>query len=343
MISFSCWSFNNSFTIEEIASKILTSPDRQVTNTYSIQFSKIIDFSQTDIPTLNILDKNIKYIYFKLSPLNINPTIVSDMDVVIYEFENNIFVNAFRGYSTAHKLLRQYFTKDTWGELQDRKPAIDEDLLYWMFKSFIDKSSRSPLDSDNSLYVTSLKRYMGITKDQGNTLTGEGDRITEILGTLAFLLNNDLKLLKTKVIYNIGGQSKVHHALVLEIQLKGTIKFDINYYQGDFKNLSIDKLKVAASILITKVIIPIIIKSYQESIINAEWSKSLKRDFIKRIGEEIKERVDTEIEKLNKSIPKVSQSQIATNIGDCVCGDEVAQTIDLESEEIDIDYIDINE
>ncbi|MCC0693026.1 hypothetical protein [Clostridioides sp. ZZV14-6387] len=341
LVSFSCWTLNNKLTIEQIAERILDTPNRQISDNYSINFSKILDFDKDNVTVLSILDKEIKCIFFKLSPVSTEQHSLTDIDVLIYEFNNDVYINAFRGHQTSQKLLKQYFNKDTWGELQNQRPDIGEDLLYWMFKSFLDKSPKSPLDSGKSLYLTSLKRYRGSTKDLGNTLTGEGDRITKILGTLAFLLNNNLKLLKNKVTYSIGG---IFHSLVLEIQLTGTIRFDQNYYTGDFKRLgNLEKLNAAISILIIKIIIPIIVQSYQESIINAEWSPALKRDFIKRIAEDIKERVDIEIEKLDKSIPKLAPEEVDVNKIQNLSMDEVATDLLPINNELDMDDIDMDE
>lgn len=127
------------------------------------------------------------------------------------------------------------------------------------------------------MYLNSLKRYKGVTKDQGNTLTGEGDRISDILGTLTFLLDNDdLKLLKAQMVYKTAD---AFHSLVFELKLTGTLKFDSSFYRGDF-SFTNEKLMIALSILITDVIMPIIISSYQSAIANAKWSALIKRDFI---------------------------------------------------------------
>lgn len=305
MISFSTWSFNNDYTFEDIIHKINKENTRRVSDRLTISSTNILNCDNNNYLSLNILGKNTKCIFVKLLPNDLNQS-VSDIDVLIYEFDNKIRINAFRGFSTANKILRQFFTEASWGKINPEKSDVNEDLLYWMFKLIIDKSTNTPLEPDNKLYINSLKRYRGSSKDQGNNFTGEGDRISDILGTLAFLLDNDVKLLKTRIIYHTPD---VFHSLVLEIKLTGTLKFDTNYYDGQFKSLNnTSELTIALSILITEFIIPILIDSYKYAITNHKWNPSLKRDFIERIGDKIKERVDNEIHKVTKSIQQISMS-----------------------------------
>ncbi|WP_322395689.1 hypothetical protein, partial [Clostridium perfringens] len=157
--------------------------------------------------------------------------------------------------------------------------------LYWMYKLNIENSTRDSVDSGNTLYIHSLKRYTGSSKDQGNTLTGEGDRISDILGTWAFLLDNDVKLLKARIIYH---KPNALHSLIMQIQLTGTLKFDLASYNGPFQYLNDNnKLMSASSILITEFIIPLLINSYQEALNNYTWCPPVKLDFIDRISRKI--------------------------------------------------------
>lgn len=315
MISFSKWSFCNTYTLANIIDKILLEPEVSISDKLKITSSFIdgtIENPHSNIKEMKIVDKDIKYIHIKLTPEGLDSNSIPDMDVLIYELDNSLKIIAFRGFTTANKILKYFFRNISWGGISSQKPDINEDLLYWMFKLIIEKSTKDSLDENNTLYIHSLKRYRGSSKDQGNTLTGEGDRISDILGTWAFLLDNDVKLLKTRIIYK---NSQIPHSLIIQIQLTGTLKFDISSYSGDFTNLYSDEneLIVASSILITEFIIPLLIDSYQNALKDSSWCPPVKLDFIDRISRKIIDRVKNEVVYLKQTIQQTSLNTTTRN------------------------------
>lgn len=110
MISFSTWSFNNDYTFEDIIHKINKENTRRVSDRLTISSTNILNCDNNNYLSLNILGKNTKCIFVKLLPNDLNQS-VSDIDVLIYEFDNKIRINAFRGFSTANKILRQFLQK----------------------------------------------------------------------------------------------------------------------------------------------------------------------------------------------------------------------------------------
>ncbi|MEW9079904.1 hypothetical protein [Terrisporobacter glycolicus] len=334
MISFSKWSFSNAYTLENIIDKICDEPEVSISDKLKITSSFINSNAGTqysNIKNLNIVDKDIRYIYIKLTPEGLDSNSIPDMDILIYELDNDLKIIAFRGFTTANKILKYFFKNISWGSILSQKPDINEDLLYWMFKLIIEKSTKDSLDENNILYIHSLKRYRGSSKDQGNTLTGEGDRISDILGTWAFLLDNDVKLLKTRIIYK---SCIVPHSLIMQIQLTGTLKFDINSYSGEFVNLYDDetKLIIASSILITEFIMPLLINSYQNALNDSSWCPPVKLDFIDRISRKIIDRVSDEVIHLKQAIQQISVpvNAITENITENDINDDINDDLDID-------------
>lgn len=333
MVTFSCWTFNENHSLDDIAQEISSNTQKYISTDCSLTISTINGFDISTPNSINVLDKDINFLFFTLCVNYSNQSQNQDMDVLIYEFEGSIKINAFRGQKTAHKYLKLYFCDDFLGKPIDDKPEISEDLLYWIFKSFID-TPRSPLYHSNCLYIKSLKRYRGVTKDQNNTLMGEGDRISDILGTLAFLLDNDdLKMLRPKITYT---DQNSNHTLLIDVRLTGTLKFDMSHYSGNFVfDDNLNKLKIILSIFYSRIILPIIVSSYKKARIDDIWSPILKRDFIIRIGDKIKTRVDIELQKLNNEIENEKEKEIAFN--------NSFATYPNPSDDYDLDYDDVDD
>ena len=347
MISFSIWSFDKKgYTLEDIEEKIKAESNRIISDKLSI-VSSFIDIESyenakddSNIKNITVFDKNVKYILIKLTPEEIDSNSTPEMDVLIYEFDNIIKIIAYRGFNTANKILKQFFKKTSWGNISSERLNVNEDLLYWMFKLNIEKSTRDSVDKDNTLYIHSLKRYIGSSKDQGNTLTGEGDRISDILGTWAFLLDNDVKLLKARIIYN---KPDTFHSLIMQIQLTGTLKFDLASYSGAFQELKDNnELMSVLSILITEFIMPILIDSYQEALNSNTWCPPVKLDFIDRISRKIIDRVNEEVSNLRKTVQQTAISDnslinestndkdINLGIIDCCENEDINDDLDID-------------
>lgn len=102
---------------------------------------------------------------------------------------------------------------------------------------------------------------MGKTKDNLNAVRGEGNRISTILGTLAFLFNSEqLKALRPQIQYE-------NESMLLEVTLTGTFKLWNNFYRGRvFRTLNGKEKENALIIYAFLIILPLIVESYNESI-----------------------------------------------------------------------------
>lgn len=335
MIKTSYWKFSKTLNLDNAIELINSKLEKDISDQYKIVIKPIMN--TTDDMSINkksfkISETDIEYVFFRLSYIvKATGVIESDTDIVIY-YDDILRMNVHRGRQNVKKYINNYFDEDKWGKIIDDMPGVSEDLLYWVFKSYID-NPRTALSNDNKLFLSSLKGYRGVTKDQNNSLRGDGDRISEILGTLAFLLNNDLKMLRPKVTYIVGDEK---HNVLMDIRLTGTIMFEISDYKGFFNGKDEkEELPCILSILCSRHIIPKFISSYNYAIESKSWSSVLKRDFLKRIGEEIKTRVDIELEKLDKEIVgDNTQLEIV---------ERVALDVDSELDEIELDEIELDE
>lgn len=263
-------------------------------------------------------------------------------DFIIYELNSNVYALGSAGINRVKALLKDAFELQS-DEMITEDFKISEDILYWIFKRFIDTPAESLLN-DEQLHVTSLESYVGKTRDKVNAMRGEGDGISVILGTLAFLFNNEeLKSIRPTIQY---GNEK----LLIEIGLTGTFKLWGNSYRGrEFRQQEGKRKELMLALYVNLVIIPLLVRSYHENLKNETWSKHLKIDFIKRLGERITREVASvldRIEKVPENPPvdfgelKHTQSELALDDVRELIDDEEILPIDDESEESDKNLLD---
>ena len=298
MIAFSCWYFEKEFTIEEIKEKIENNREKMSTSYSNITMEPAIS-DDFEIEELNYLGKQYKYLI-----LNLKLDEVKETQLIIFSVNGQIFINVLRGKNLVPKIIKEYFDNTNWGSIKERIFNIDEDFLYWIFKSYID-TREIPIVEDKEIYVTGLKSYKGVVRDLGTSLKGHGERICDILSTLAFLLNDDeLKMVAPKLTY-VTYEADEKNSIHFSIYLTGTIRFDISDYDGDLMDhekygIEYNKMQFILSILISDYLLPQIIKGYKTARKDDYWNPSIKRDFLRRVGIEIRRRVDNEIIKLEE-------------------------------------------
>jgi hypothetical protein len=215
-------------------------------------------------------------------------------NILLLEHQQEIFCLVFKGSTNAKRLVRDIFPQETWGIIDDVNVGLTEDLFYWIFKRHIDLHGES-LSRYHQIYVTALESFMGKTRDNVNAMRGEGNRISTILGTLAFLFNNEnLKAVRPQIYYN-------NNSTLLEVNLTGTYKVWEGACNGRLYNIFAGERKnIAVVINIFVTLLPLLINCYRESVRNNEWSPQLKLDFIKRLGQQIKDRVEEELQRIEE-------------------------------------------
>ncbi|MFJ5622932.1 hypothetical protein ACIQD3_09375 [Peribacillus loiseleuriae] len=315
MKSFSIFNFHNfdnlAIFIETLPASIAISRDLVGLENESLQsgIRNIDGFNYNEHENIQVENEHIQYIFFegfterarkpeywyiendrlKDREERINPI---QTNFVVFSHDNNIFAIVFAGINRGKALIKDIFPAETWGNVEPVIPHLNEDLLYWIFKRHIDLPDES-LSREHQVFVTALESYMGKTRDNVNALRGEGSRISTILGTLAFLFNNEnLKAVRPQIQY--GNES-----VLIELSLTGTFKFWVNAYRGIWtRNLTGDRKQNAVAIYIFVKIIPLLIECYNENLRNNEWSPQLKVDFLRRLGTMIRDRVNTELARI---------------------------------------------
>lgn len=307
MEKMSFWIFNESKNIDQYIYILNNDRLDYVKKGDKDKIVSLTNNKEIEKKAVNLLNKEIEYCFFKLRTNDCEKEIFTD--ILIYTInESKVKMNVFRGKTNTRKAIGVYFNKSIWGELgefKENRLGINEDLLFWMFKMYIDTRDVSLSDNDE-IYINALRGYSGVTKDNNNKIRGEGERISEILGTLAFLLNDEpLKMLRSKIHFKDRTQN---HDILLELKMSGTIKMDSKSYKGSLLKVYNDtELVSILSILCSEIIVPKLIQSHRDALASDRWGISLKKEFLQKIGEEIQNRVDLELKRISDEPDKYQQ------------------------------------
>lgn len=316
MMSFSIFRFHNYVSLDGFIETLRGNREviRNVrgweTDALRSEVREVNGFNLFEHETIQIENDPIQYIFFEAYTerkknqeywYNPNGSLKEDREerinsyqsyVLIFQLNESIYGIVFSGINRAKAIVKDTFTNETWGNVEPVEIEVTEDLLYWIFKRYID-TPRESLSTNDQVFVTALESYMGKTRDNVNAMRGEGSRISTILGTLAFLFNNEnLKAIRPAIQY---GNERV----LLEIGLTGTFKTWSKSYRGQhFRALTGQRKENAIAIFIFSKIIPLLIACYEENKRHNQWSPQLKVDFVRRLGTMIRDKVDSVLENI---------------------------------------------
>ena len=214
---------------------------------------------------------------------------------------------------TASMIMNVFFSeKEIWGTRSRNHISITDDMFYWLFKRF--KSyNEEELSPSSDLFITGLEGYMAKTREDRNVFRGVGHRVGAMLGTLAYLLSyHELRSLKPEL---------QHDSQIFKLEISSQNSFTIldGGYDGrlnyTFSGRDFEKMNNII-IYIDLYIIPKLISAYKENIEQNLWSRQFKLDFLKDIGEEISERVNAEVEKIQREIDELENCDEDDNLDD---------------------------
>ncbi|OMD83450.1 hypothetical protein BSK49_24505 [Paenibacillus odorifer] len=212
---------------------------------------------------------------------------VTRANCIFFELNAQIFCAILLSPGPKFKrIVKDLLPQNIWGETIMFPPEFQmpDDLLYWLLNKFINGGRR--LGNTPLVFIREWLGFHGTTQDNTHRLTGEGEQISAILGTLAFLFMNDpLKALSLDIQYE-------DERLTTHYGINGNCKIDESEYQGVIANRYIDMDRQALLILlIYKKIIPSIVGYYDQSCDHGEWNEGLRREFTEGIGQTIIQRI----------------------------------------------------
>ncbi|MDQ0150027.1 hypothetical protein ACFO6R_08420 [Eubacterium multiforme] len=317
MIKFSNWYFKDFTEIDDVINVLNRNKEHIIKMDWDERDLKnaIINIDGFDINSkreIEVDGEKIEHIYFRVR-IEYAKKIWSKDDsledrmnwfeenILIYKDKTKIKLIILSSKTHASSIIKKFFKESIWGEIIEDN-NIDKDLLYWMFYR-LREYKNDELMNGCKLYLTGLVSYMGKSKDEINAIRGQGVRVGALLGTLAFIFNDDnLKALKPEIQYK-------DHILVSELKFNNGNKISDANYVGSLMRYNDDEKVIALTILMCRKILPTIVEAYNESKVRGEWTAHVKLSFLRNIGNVIDENVQAQLKKIQDEIKELENSE----------------------------------
>ena len=249
----------------------------------------------TDNKTIKLNGKDIKfnyitYAYDQVDTTNENKTARKDGFIIVYStgYDVNYIIDQ---NSYAMKLLRKLLSYNGRNELERGNFDFSNDFFSWLIYRVYNKNCNIEvfLEKEKKLTVDTIKGIKGDTLDLQTQVTASGEAVMNIISTLAFLLEsrnfNQIKL-------DLNYTDHSNESLALQ---KGTVNVLMNEYSGIFEDDTPEEKIAKAYLLIYLEILPILFQEYYTDIGNDVWNEEVYKQFLKSVGETIREKIDNRI------------------------------------------------
>lgn len=249
----------------------------------------------TDNKTIKLNGKDIKfnyitYAYDQVDTTNENKTARKDGFIIVYStgYDVNYIIDQ---NSYAMKLLRKLLSYNGRNELERGNFDFSNDFFSWLIYRVYNKNCNIEVffEKEKKLTVDTIKGIKGDTLDLQTQVTASGEAVMNIISTLAFLLESR-NFNQIKLDLNYTDHSNVSLALQ-----KGTVNVLMNEYSGIFEDDTPEEKIAKAYLLIYLEILPILFQEYYTDIGNDVWNEEVYKQFLKSVGETIREKIDNRI------------------------------------------------
>lgn len=256
--------------------------------------SKMFDVNQT----ISLNGKNIEYNYIKFS---YNQTTLGDIPVedrvvtregfiIVYTSASGIYYIIDQN-SSAQKLLRKLLSYNKKNEIERHSFDFSNDFLIWLiFRVYNSNYNIEISPDDKALKLDAIKGFKGDTEDLQTKVSASGETVMNIISTLSFLLESS-NLNQVKLDLNYTGHANI--SLVLQ---KGTVNALLEDYSGSFEHEDVAEQRIAKLYLTVYLeILPLLFQEYYMDMGNDLWNKEVYIQFMKNVGETLKEKIKNKI------------------------------------------------
>lgn len=215
---------------------------------------------------------------------------VTKVNTMFFQINNSVYAAPVMSPSTnLNTYCSDLFPGEIWGEIvKDPNDFwLSKDFYYWLLNSFTRNNGRiTP-----TVRITSWTGFQGVTQDAIHKLAGEGDHISAILGTMAFLFMDDpFKSLSVVIQYE-------NERVPVLLGSAGNLEIYEFEYEGRFANAyGGEQLKVLLTIMMYTKILPHLFDAYNTARATGLWNDQIKEQFRQWIGDAIISRVSDELQ-----------------------------------------------
>lgn len=307
-MAFSKWTDNTDNSMEDILTNILNyhewfQPEKDPQTNENLDYNIEKVFEENKQITLNntIISYNyLKFEYERIRPGEEDNTMKSTRvysitgNIVIYtDGTKTQYIINRSGNSNTLTMLRKINNYNGKLEITEHPFKITDDIIIWMIYKVLNAQSES-LVEDCHLILQKIIGFKGSTNDRLAEVKGTGNKILNLLSTLAFLFENEnVSNIKPKIEYE-------REIIDISMDLNGSVDIDLENYIGQYV-YDIEEEKNAKVILTVFLeVIPKILTAYHLDIENKEWSVEKKITFFNSIGSSILAKIQEKTNKIKK-------------------------------------------
>ncbi|MCU5582468.1 hypothetical protein OCF65_18700 [Bacillus toyonensis] len=302
-MTLSRWTDNSKKTMEEILENMLnyenwidTEKDPKTGEDLRFQITKV--FGENQKITINnheITYNYISYEYEKVRPSEEDNDMrssriysISGYIIIYTDGTNTQYITNRSGNDGTKTILRKLNNYNKKLEIMPNLFRISEDIFTWMIYRVLNYSETS-LEDDSHLLLKKIIGFKGSTQDRLAEVKGTGNKIMNLLSTLAFLFENEqVSFINPRIEYQ-------NETIEVSLDLNGTIDIDFESYVGDYLMRTEYERYSIVTLTTFLEIIPKILTSYHNDKDNGDWSLDKKVQFFTGIGESIQEKINEKI------------------------------------------------
>lgn len=297
---YSRWTDVSGKNMEEILDNIMDyktwySEDEDPYDSSKLKYDVEKVFSENQSIELNgsqVQFNMIKYEYEKLRPgaanQSMRTTRIQNLSgtVVIYSDGETTQYIINRAYtSNTLSTLRKINNYSKKSLITEDRYNVSEDFFMWMIYKFLDRPGQA-LDESGEIIIESIIGFKGQTDDELAEMSGNGNKIMNLISSLLFLFENESVFqLKTKIRWK---QENSIEYLELYLNSNNTIDTDVDKYTGQYI-LQDEGTRIAKTLLMISLeVIPKMMAVYTTEKDDGTWSERKKKQFfVKMVGEKI--------------------------------------------------------
>ncbi len=196
--------------------------------------------------------------------------------------------------TSALKLLRKLLSYTGKNEIEMNSFNFTNDFFMWLiYRVYYNNAAIEISPTDKNLRIDAIKGFKGSTEDLQTKVSATGETVMNIISTLSFLLESS-KLNQIKLDVACRGHTNI--SLILK---KQTVSISLPDYSGTFESERSEELQISKLyLMIYMEILPMLIQEYNTDIANKLWSKVVNIEFMKDIGEKLREEIQVKISSL---------------------------------------------
>lgn len=204
-------------------------------------------------------------------------------NIVIYSDGVTVqyLINRARG-AVALSLLRKLNSSDKNKVIEAQKFDFSEDLIFWIISRFM--NNQNELDENSHLSIEQIIGFKGEGREKQAVLSGSGNQVMNLLGTLTFLAEMD-SIKQVGLRFDVSGEK-------FEIVLysdNSQLDVIVDNYVGEYMLDPIEKQRSEVLISIFTSLLPNVIDAYKN---DDDWKYNGQAEFVRNIVARAKSRMD---------------------------------------------------